>query len=74
MKNIIFSAKFTLTPLGVTLVNLRTEYRIYEAGSINFPKLSAGCLNWDCPLRSVNTYYFHSLSYISQIRQFKNGL
>ena len=23
MKNIIFSAKFTLTPLGVTLVNLR---------------------------------------------------
>ena len=25
MKNIIFSTNFTLTPLGVTLVNLREE-------------------------------------------------
>ena len=31
--NIIFSAKFTLTPLGVTLVN-------FEGGSINFPETS----------------------------------
>ena len=30
MKNIIFSAKFTLTPLGVTLV--------YEGGTTNFPE------------------------------------
>ena len=35
MKNIIFSAKFTLTPLDVTLVNLRS---VYERGSINFPE------------------------------------
>ena len=54
MKNIIFSAKFTLTPPGVTLVNLRVEYLFtyrvastHDLNAILFPPSSentVGCI------------------------------
>ena len=48
MKNIIFSAKFTLTLLGITLVNLRgREHKLPRDGMFE-------------PLHSVNSYHFHS--------------
>ena len=57
MKNVIFSAKFTLTPLGVTLVNLRGSP---QGGSINFPETFWRMFELVLTFGSVNSYNFHS--------------
>ena len=70
MKNIIFSAKFTLTPVGVTLVNSQLLYKqLSHLGTRHFVIIECRHLANGCVLKCgfIGLMLFHKLSCLDTI-------